>query len=404
MTEALIIGGGIGGSATAMALHRIGIDSTLYEAYPTRADNLGGFFTVAPNGMSALRLIDAHEPVMASSFPVTHSELVEASGRVMAKVDLGELVPGVIGFHTLRRDHLVRLLQDEAVSRGVRIEWGKRLADAQFTQNGRVVARFTDGTEAQGDLLIGADGIHSPTRKVIAPRAPGPRYNGFLTVCGHAQTPSSVAVPPTVARVIVNDRAFFGHTTALDGITWWYATVPWPEQPRSELAATPAAEWRRRLSGMFAGGSTAVAVIEATGDDLVVYGDYYMPSLRTWHKRSMVVVGDAAHAVPEHAGQGAPLAIEDGVELARCLRDIDDVDTAFATFERLRRPRVERVRAEVLADLATSTAIQRLLQAAWKRIRPPRPPSGPSKIEWLYQYQIDWDAPVAAGAGAGDRA
>jgi 2-polyprenyl-6-methoxyphenol hydroxylase-like FAD-dependent oxidoreductase len=81
MTEALIIGGGISGAVTAMALHKAGISSVVYEAYPTGAADAGAFLTIMHNGMDALRAIESHQPVIDNSFPANGIELVAANGE-----------------------------------------------------------------------------------------------------------------------------------------------------------------------------------------------------------------------------------------------------------------------------------------------------------------------------------
>ena len=84
-------------------------------------------------------------------------------------------------------------------------------------------------------------------------------------------------------------------------------------------------------------------IIGATTDELAAFPVYDMPVVPTWHRDSMVIIGDAAHATSPSSGQGASLAIEDAIVLAKCLRDCDGIRQAFATYERLRRTRVERV-------------------------------------------------------------
>jgi 2-polyprenyl-6-methoxyphenol hydroxylase-like FAD-dependent oxidoreductase len=106
------------------------------------------------------------------------------TGRHLATVPFRARLPDGTTSLTLKRARLSRVLEDEALRRGVRIEFDKRLASAVETDNGRVIARFSDGKEAEGDLLIGADGIHSVTRQFIDPAAPHPRYVGLTNFGG----------------------------------------------------------------------------------------------------------------------------------------------------------------------------------------------------------------------------
>jgi len=121
-----------------------------------------------------------------------------------------------------------------------------------------------------------------------------------------------------------------------------------------------------------------------------------IPTVPTWSKGRMVLIGDAANATSPSSGQGASLAIESAVELARCLRDLPH-EQAFAAYEQLRRARVEKIIAQaartnsdkaagpivrVLRDLLMPVAMNRLAK--------------PEKMAWQFDYHVDWDAPVAA--------
>jgi 2-polyprenyl-6-methoxyphenol hydroxylase-like FAD-dependent oxidoreductase len=110
------------------------------------------------------------------------------------------------------------------------------------------------------------------------------------------------------------------------------------------LGSLPPAEWKRQLIDLFAeDAGPACDVISATTDEIAAFSIHDTPVVLRWHRGRMVILGDAAHATSPSSGQGASLAIEDAIVLAKCLRDRDDVAQAFATYERLRRLRVERV-------------------------------------------------------------
>src|ERR671917_1247091 len=128
--KALIIGGGIAGPVTAMALQRAGIESVVYEAYDTSAGlDAGAFLTVAVNGLDALRTLDAHEPVLAAGFPTRSIEFFSGSGKRLGEVPIGGTPPDGTGTHTIKRSDLYTALREETLRRGIRIEHGKRLVD-----------------------------------------------------------------------------------------------------------------------------------------------------------------------------------------------------------------------------------------------------------------------------------
>ena len=395
--KALIIGGGVAGPVAAMALQQAGVDSVVYEAYAGGADDAGAFLTFASNGLDALRAIDAHHLVLAEGFPTPRMEIQSGTGRHLGDVPNGGTLPDGTVSQTLKRADLYRALRDEAVRRGARVEYGKRLVDAEITPDGVVAAQFEDGTEAEGDLLVGADGIHSRTRRIIDPAAPGAHYIPVLNIGGYA---SDVRVPaePGTFRMIFGKRAFFGYAVHPSGEVWWFANPPRANEPTSaELAAISTEQWRKMLVGLFAEDDTpAVEIVSSTPGGLSGWATYDLPSVPTWRRGTMIVIGDAAHATAPSSGQGASMAIEDAVVLARCLRDLPDIGPAFAAYERLRRARVERIVAHGARTSNSKAAgpVARVLRDLMMPAILKRVANGGS-LAWMHDYHIDWDAKVA---------
>lgn len=395
--RALIVGGGIAGPVAAMALQRAGIGAVVYEAYAGGADDAGAFLTLASNGLDALRAIDAHRLALAEGFPTPRMEIQSGTGKHLGDVPNGGTLPDGTVSQTLKRADLYRALRDEAVRRGVRIEYGKRLVDAETTPGGGVVARFEDGTEAEGDLLIGADGVHSRTRRIIDPSAPGARYVPVLNIGGYARGVRVQAEPGTF-RMVFGRRAFFGYAVHPSGEVWWFANPPRADEPTgAELAAIGTEQWREMLTDLFAGDAMpAVDIIQATPGKLAGWATHDLPSVPTWHRGSMIVIGDAAHATAPSSGQGASMAIEDAVVLARCLRDLPDTRQAFAAYERLRRGRVERIVAHGARTSNSKAAgpVGRalrdlMLPVILKRV------AGGGSLAWMHDYHVDWDEVAA---------
>jgi FAD-dependent urate hydroxylase len=395
--RALIVGGGVAGPVAAMALQRAGIDPVVYEAYTGGADDAGAFLTFASNGLDALRAIDAHNLVMDKGFPTPRMEIQSGTGKHLGVVPNGGMLSDGTVSQTLKRADLYLALRDEALRRGASVEYGKRLVDAGITPDGGVVARFEEGTEAEGDLLIGADGIHSRTRRIIDPAAPGARYIPVLNIGGYA---SNIRVPaePGTFRMIFGKRAFFGYAVHPSGEIWWFANPPRADEPsKAELAAISTEQWREILIDLFAGDDTpAVDIIRATPGDLSGWATYDLPSVPTWHRGPMVIIGDAAHATAPSSGQGASMAIEDAVVLARCLRDLPDIRRAFAAYEKLRRGRVERIVAHGARTSNSKAAgpVGRVLRDLMMPAILKRVANGGS-LAWMHDYHIDWNEKVA---------
>lgn len=199
MTKALIIGGGIAGPVTAMALQKAGIEAEIFEAYPTGADDVGAFLIVFANGLEALRVIDAHGPVVDHSFPAQRVAFVGNDGERLGERPLaGAEGDNGLGPRTLRRATLYQVLHTEAARRGIAVRHGKRLVGAETVDGAggrKVVASFADGSRAEGDFLVGADGLHSVTRTLIDPAAPSPATPARTPSAAMSATPGSRSRP-----------------------------------------------------------------------------------------------------------------------------------------------------------------------------------------------------------------
>lgn len=340
---ALVIGGGIAGPAAAMALQKAGIEAVIYEAHPEGADGAGVFLTLGSNGIDALAAIDAAQRATATGFATPEITLYSGKGKQLgaSKISAAAGTPS----RTIKRADLYRALYDEAVSRGIRVEHGKRLVGTEETAEG-VCATFADGATATADLLIGCDGVHSVVRRAIDRTGPAPAYAGLLSLGGYTRD-VRVDAEPGSYTMIFGRRAFFGYAVAPDREVWWFANLPRADEPaRGEVEQIGADEWRRTLVAAFRDDAgPAVRILEATRTEDIMRASpvHLLKRLPAWHSDRMIVLGDAAHAPSPSSGQGASLAIEDAVVLARCLRDTSTHSAAFTKFVDLRRPRVEKI-------------------------------------------------------------
>jgi 2-polyprenyl-6-methoxyphenol hydroxylase-like FAD-dependent oxidoreductase len=378
--KALIIGGGIAGPVTALALRKAGIDSVVFEAYDTTADGVGGMLTVAPNGLAALRIAG-----LASDFgePLRRMVLADAQGRTLGSITGDES-------RVVWRAELYRRLHDLAVSQQVKMEHGKRLVDVRCHEDG-VTATFSDGTSESGDMLIGADGIHSTVRTIIDPHAPGPEYVGLLGFGSFAEGSGVHGEPETMYFVF--GSSFLGYWEQPDGTIAWFNNLA-AEKPMTpaEVKAVPTATWLERLREAYGNDMPAKQLLAHSHEMIGVGQLEIMPSVPHWYRDRMVLVGDSAHAPSPSSGQGASLAAESAVQLARCLRDIPDVTTAFATYERLRRPRVERIAARAARTNSNKRGmgfLTRLLMPVVMKT------FGARAFTKDQKYRIDWDAQVS---------
>jgi 2-polyprenyl-6-methoxyphenol hydroxylase-like FAD-dependent oxidoreductase len=346
MTTALVIGGGIAGPTLALALQRADVQPSLFEAYPPSATDVGSYFTITPNGLDVLRQLDALHLATAIGIPTRHNVLWNERGQRLASIPLGAPLPDGTTSQTIKRSRLGRALMDEAARRGVRIEFGKRLVSASETPDGHVIARFEDGSESVGDLLIGADGVHSRTRQMIDPAAPNGRYVGLTNFGGYTRH-ATLDAEPAAWHMLFGDRAFFGYLLDADGGAVWFANVPRAQITPAERASTSLDAWRQQLIDLFADDSGPAADLIRRGElELAADNTFDLPHVPVWHMGRMLIIGDAAHAPSPSSGQGASMAMEDALVLAGCLRDAAAVPDAFVSYERERRQRVERIVAQ----------------------------------------------------------
>ncbi|RBQ21021.1 FAD-dependent monooxygenase [Spongiactinospora rosea] len=397
---ALVVGGGIAGTSVAIALRKAGITPVVCEAYDRTADNAGAFLTLAVNALDALQALDLD--IDGLGFDTPKIRITNGSGRRLGELPYG--TGGTTGHglvsRTVKRADLYRFLRDHAVRRGVPIEYGRRLIDATSTRDG-VRATFADGGTAEADLLIGADGLRSQVRRIIDPAAPAARYTGLLNTGGYVRGVATDA-EPGLMHAVFGKRCFFVFTRHPDGEVWWAANPAQPTEPSpAQIAAITTDEWRTRLTTAFAGDrSLAWDIVAATPRIFSGWITYTMPAVPAWHRDRMIIIGDAAHATAPSIGQGAAMAIEDAVVLARCLRDAPDIEAAFSGYERLRRHRVERVvkQGERTGDWKALSPLARLprdLIMTLAMRHATRTGTYPQN-DWLYDHHLDWGT-VTAG-------
>jgi len=339
--SALVIGGGIAGPVTATALLKAGIEATLYEAYPGPSEGIGGSLALEPNGLGALAVIDADEAVRAAAMPITRSIMSISDRPVLEVPRLDDLPPRQL----IERGALHRVLHDRACAAGCRFEYGKRLVGVDERADG-ITAHFADGTHASGDVLIGADGVRSRVRALVDPNAPGANYTGLLGFEG--LTDIDLDLAPGTMTFAFGRRAYYLYWARGDGKIGWGANLPSTQYlSLTDARAVSARDWLRTLRDTYADDDPGSALAEATTEQTlqVVGALHIMPPVPHWRRGRMVLVGDAVHAPSNSTGQGASLAIESGIELARCLRDSPDIASAFSTYEQLRRGRVEKIAA-----------------------------------------------------------
>lgn len=393
---ALIIGCGVAGPATALFLSRLGWQVSIHEAGPRPDDYAGAFLNVATNGLAVLEVLGLRERVLTDAHHCPTLVMRSGRGRTLGTVPNGPAGDAARGSAVMRRAWLHQVLREEAQRQGVPITFGAQLT--AITQlDGGARARFADGGIAEADILVGADGIGSPTRRHIDPNAPEPAYAGLVGVGGYART-DALGPTPGAQYFVFGRRSFFGYLAREDGEVFWFANVTRPESTREETRAITTEAWLAELRAVHAHDPSPVPeILASTTGPVGGYPVYDLAHVRHWSRGRVVGVGDAVHATTPSVGQGASLSLEDTIELARCLRDIADPGHAFAAYQRLRQPRAEQVvaygqeiskRKKISRNPVAVLARDALLPIFLRKA------ANDTRVNWLYDHRTRWDEPV----------
>ncbi|MFY9713721.1 MAG: NAD(P)/FAD-dependent oxidoreductase [Microbacterium sp.] len=398
MPRALIVGGGVAGPATALFLHRAGWEVDVFESSAEPDAYTGLFLNVATNGLAVLEQLGLHDRLVAHGHPAPEMVMWSSTGKQLGAVPNGPVREPDRGGVVVRRSVLHGILREAVLDAGIPFTFGARLEQIEET-DAAVRATFADGRTATGDVLIGADGVGSRTRRHIDPDAPEPRFSRLVGLGGFARVPG-LTPTPGAQHMVFGRRSFFGYLVREDGEVYWFANVTTKESDRADLRAVSGEEWLARLRDLHADDPHPVPQILAhTVGELRGYPVEDLPRVPHWSHGRVVAIGDAVHAISPSAGQGASLALEDSITLARCLRDAD-VTTAFAEYQRLRQPRAEAVvrYAEAINKQKRVTGSRlgiairdAMLPIFLKRAR------DDTRNDWLYNHHVTWNERTLEG-------
>lgn len=322
-SRVLIIGGGIGGLTAAIALTRAGIDAEVFERVPEMAP-VGAGISLWKNALVALDRIGVYDAVRAYGVVGRGAGLRTWDGRLLVGADSTELTDRFGDFViVIHRAVLQRVLLEAAGHSRVRL--GHACASIASTDRS-VTAHFANGHVADGDALIGADGLHSVVRSSIHGDAP-PAYRGYTAWRG--------VVSFEHARLKIGETwgrgQRFGQMPMSDGQVYWFATANVPAgqvSPDGERA-----ELLRRFRGWH---DPIEALITATPDRAILRNDMYdRAPIAEWGRGRVTLLGDAAHPMTPNLGQGGCQAIEDAVVLASILKAVpaSGMTEALRTYE-----------------------------------------------------------------------
>lgn len=331
--ETAILGAGIGGLTTAVALTRQGIPCTVYEAGPAEGP-LGGGLMLAHNGMQVMQRLGLREAVERVGYSIQRFGMTDARLTMLRDISFAELDAHYgLGHVAIKRAKLRQLLL-AALPAGT-VHYGMR-SEAVDNADYCATVRFANGDSIQAAKLIAADGLHSATRRALLPHK-RPRFCGQAAWTGICHGP----IPPELAQTI---EAWGPHASRMvvtpvgpDEIYWVAVTdaAPGAVLPLVEVQALLDAHYHPRL-----------AALPRNSDPAGNYSwqFYDLRDLAPWHVGRTVFLGDAAHATTPNLEQGANQAMEDALRLAQLLtRSSYGVEATYREYHRSRRVKVRKV-------------------------------------------------------------
>lgn len=337
--RAVVVGGGIGGMAAAVALARAGIDVQVYEQ-ARELTEVGAGVSLAPNGLRMLDRLGVGEGIQQLGARHISTQLRLAGGQPARHEPHQFAQPGRnVGIH---RADLLALLAEQLPPGTVRT--GHRCTDAG--QDADVVTiGFGNGTSVTADVVIGADGIHSVLQGFVVDPAE-PVFSGVVAYRG--LVPSMAGYPAGTMRMWVGESKHFLVFPVRAGQLLNY--VGFVQSGTSVRESWSAAGDPAALAAHFTGWDSVIgeiiAAITGPGGSGFQWGMYDRVPLPRWSSGRLTLLGDAAHPMLPHLGQGVNQALEDAVALAELLGACASpagVPRALAAYEKLRRDRTAQV-------------------------------------------------------------
>lgn len=336
----LVVGAGIGGLTAAIALQRRGFAVHLIEKDPAWSVYGVGIIQQGNvlRALDSLGLLDAYVGAGAGFDAV---EVYAPNGMRVARVPSHRLLPDRPANLGVSRRALQKVLGDAAVLGGAVLRLGVTVATLRDWGDG-IDATFSDGSRRRFDLVVGADGVHSQLRALVMPGAPAPAYTGQAVWRYNLPRPAGLD-----ALHAYNGPIGAGLVPMSPTLMYMFLTTPEPDNPRHAREGL-ASRMRERAS------QCAPAIRELaqqiTDDDGVVYRPLeWLLARGAWHRGRVVLLGDAVHATTPHLGQGAGMAIEDGIVLAEELAQQPGIEAALTKYH---ARRYERCAYIVRASLA----------------------------------------------------
>jgi 6-hydroxynicotinate 3-monooxygenase len=373
-----VIGAGIGGLAAARTLRDIGCDVQVYEQAKAFG-RVGAGIQMSANAMRVLRGLSLEEHVRSIAFqPPYWRNRDWDTGNLRFELELGAAAEGRYGapYLLMHRADLHEALASRVPADTVHLD--HKLVELEQPASGGVVLKFANGEEAHADVVIGADGVHSRVRQIALGNQP-PDFSG------------------RVAYRATFDASLLNGLQIDDCTKWWgpdrHIVIYFTKADRSELyfvTSVPESDWKTEswsatgdldeLRAAFAGFHPHVRAVLDACPQAHKWALLERAPLPSWVNGTVALLGDACHPMTPYMAQGAAMAMEDGVVLARCLDGV--AATPAALHDALRR--FENLRKERTSSVQHNSHLNQ-----WMKDK--------TNPDWVYGYDA-WSATQAAAA------
>jgi salicylate hydroxylase len=377
--RAAIVGGGIGGLSAANALRRRGLEVTVFEQARALGEVGAGVF-IYPNSLRQLERMGFRDALAAVGARVGRgSEYCRMDGTVVGPI-LTTDSSGWNGMYGMHRADLLNVLASALPPSAVRTDH----RCVGFEQD-EAVARlhFANGASAEADIVIAADGIQSALQRYVVVPQP-PEYSGVRAYRGLVAREKLPQWRQEAHQVWMGDGKHFMVFPVRGGALLNYVGfVP----TRTETVESWSAPGDRdELAASFQGWDCNVTALLDKVDSCFWWGLYDRRPLASWTNGRLALLGDAAHAMLPHLGQGANQAIEDGVALAVLLENCghDEVPATLKRYERQRRVRTDVVQAEARQNGLRYDSRYANLEQRDREIK-----NAAEFRKWLYDYDVE---------------
>lgn len=334
MKQIAIIGGGITGLTTAIALNKLGISNAVYEQ-AAQLSAVGAGIWLQPNALRVLDYLGIGQAIRSNGIPLDKVDITNQNLKPFKTTDSKLLKDNqgnsIISIH---RGNLQRILQEALPKDQLNLAY--RYLSHQ--DGGQQVHVKFEKDEIETNLLLAADGIHSKVRKAIFPESKL-RYSGQTCWRGVA----TISLPDELlntGREAWGNGVRFGFSQLSATQVYWFAVAKSAPNLKDDLSSLLG----NLLSKFSEFHPIVQAIIEATAADQIIRGNISdLNRLGSWHQGNCILLGDAAHASTPNMGQGAAQGIEDAFYISHLLAEHADTKEVFHHFERARREKVDYV-------------------------------------------------------------